>query len=155
MAYGQIPWNKGLTKETDSRVAEGAKKTGAALKGNHYPNMSLGQLGLIRPSCSESRKAKIGIANRGSKNGNWKGGRVLNFRGKVLSRKKIYNILFMEQDGKCAICGKVEENCKLALDHDHETNEARGLLCRHCNMGLGFFRDNSGLLDKAMEYLKS
>ncbi len=51
----------------------------------------------------------------------------------------------------CMICGKEE---KLVVDHDHETGNVRGLLCNHCNRGLGHFRDNIQFLDNAISYLK-
>lgn len=55
-----------------------------------------------------------------------------------------YNRLFKEQDGKCAIC---EKEKKLAVDHDHETEKVRGLLCLDCNTSLGKLGDNEwGLL---------
>lgn len=50
----------------------------------------------------------------------------------------------------CAICGSIERLC---LDHDHETGEGRGVLCIRCNSGLGFFRDDAGLLAVAIRYL--
>lgn len=60
------------------------------------------------------------------------------------------------QNGRCAICGRLSNNKhtdKLYWDHDHETNEPRGLLCSRCNSGLGFFSDNLELILKAAEYL--
>lgn len=40
------------------------------------------------------------------------------------------------------------------LDHDHRgSGELRGVLCRNCNAGLGFFRDSPDLLRAAAEYL--
>ena len=42
---------------------------------------------------------------------------------------------------------------KLEIDHNHITGKIRGLLCGLCNKGLGLFRDNSGLLERAMNYL--
>lgn len=51
----------------------------------------------------------------------------------------------------CMICGKAE---KLVVDHDHETGKVRGLLCNHCNRGLGHFRDNTQFLEDAIKYLK-
>lgn len=55
------------------------------------------------------------------------------------------------QDGKCAICDQPFD--VVNVDHDHKTNEVRGLLCRKCNWGLGQFRDSLELLRKAAEYL--
>ena len=42
----------------------------------------------------------------------------------------------------------------LSIDHDHNTNTVRGLLCNKCNQGLGFFDDSIDLLQGAMLYLK-
>jgi hypothetical protein len=61
-----------------------------------------------------------------------------------------------EQSGVCAICGKpnrMKYRRRLTIDHDHKTNKVRGLLCHHCNMGLGSFGDMPELLEKAASYL--
>ena len=58
------------------------------------------------------------------------------------------------QDGKCTICGKLFENPSDAcVDHSHETDEIRGLLCRQCNAALGLFKDDVKILNNAIEYL--
>ena len=51
---------------------------------------------------------------------------------------------------ECTICG---EQDKLVVDHDHVTNEIRGMLCDKCNRGLGHFRDDPDLLEYARIYL--
>lgn len=53
---------------------------------------------------------------------------------------------------ECVICGSTE---KLVVDHCHTTNQVRGMLCNHCNRGLGHFRDNPQLLEFARIYLLS
>lgn len=64
-----------------------------------------------------------------------------------------YEFMLQEQDGKCWICGLEDNEGKLAVDHDHNTGEVRGLLCRNCNRGLGMFRDDPTLLLKAHKFL--
>ena len=52
---------------------------------------------------------------------------------------------------ECWICGSTKRLC---IDHDHNTGEARGLLCTKCNFALGHFEDDLHRLSKAIEYLK-
>ena len=62
--------------------------------------------------------------------------------------------IWESQDGKCLICGKKFNKPPDAyVDHNHETNKVRGLLCKHCNWGLGSFKDNPRYLILAAEYL--
>ena len=66
-----------------------------------------------------------------------------------------YYTLWLKQGGKCKICGKkLPDGEYLHVDHDKETGEIRGLLCRDCNLGLGNFHDNPNNLIKAAEYIK-
>jgi hypothetical protein len=55
-----------------------------------------------------------------------------------------------ETTHECVICGD-EEN--LVVDHDHVTGKVRGILCNHCNRGLGHFRDSPILLEFAAQYI--
>ena len=67
-----------------------------------------------------------------------------------------YNRLLEEQNNICAICEGVNKDGKqLFVDHNHRTGKIRGVLCRKCNMGLGYFNDNKELLIKAVKYLSS
>ena|SRR5258708_4616249 len=66
-----------------------------------------------------------------------------------------YQELLEKQNYSCAICGKHETEFghKLAIDHDHQTLEIYGLLCRTCNHTLiGKYRDPA-IFHKAAEYL--
>lgn len=67
-----------------------------------------------------------------------------------------YNELFAKQKGCCAICGRHQSDFKrcFAVDHDHETNVVRGLLCHHCNIAIGHFFEDIDTLKKAVMYLK-
>lgn len=63
-----------------------------------------------------------------------------------------YDAMLAEQDGACAICG-AESQASLDVDHDHDTGRVRGLLCRQCNVMLGFARDNATILRRAASYV--
>ena len=73
----------------------------------------------------------------------------------------------VESDHVCPICEQSAEDLEnsiqttirksyspWAMDHDHETKQFRGWLCRKCNIALGNFCDSIELLEKAIEYLK-
>lgn len=70
-----------------------------------------------------------------------------------------YRVMLAEQNGVCAICRQPETRKQegyiiaLAVDHDHETGKIRGLLCARCNTGLRFFRSDSNLFHRALEYI--
>lgn len=67
-----------------------------------------------------------------------------------------YNTLFSLQNYCCAICLTKEVgrgHTYFHVDHDHNTGRVRGLLCDKCNRGLGYFNDNSSLLERASRYL--
>lgn len=61
-----------------------------------------------------------------------------------------YKRFLANQNGVCAICGIVAD---FHVDRDHKTGAIRGLLCRACNVGLGFFKDDPETLQKAIKYL--
>lgn len=56
----------------------------------------------------------------------------------------------------CVICDvKFTSESYKVVDHDHKTEEIRGILCNHCNRGLGHFRDDPDLLEYARIYILS
>ena len=65
--------------------------------------------------------------------------------------EELFQKKWNEQNGLCALpsCGKPIE----VPDHNHITGKPRGLLCRNHNLGLGFFGDNTALLQEAARYL--
>jgi len=71
-----------------------------------------------------------------------------------------YAGLLDRQGGVCAICKQPETWVKcarlmpLAVDHNHETGQIRGLLCHRCNSMLGYARDNLDTLLSGVDYLK-
>ena len=53
-------------------------------------------------------------------------------------------------EGRCEGCHQTKV---LYRDHNHETGYIRGLLCRHCNMALGYVLDNPRTLQRLARYL--
>ena len=73
-----------------------------------------------------------------------------------------FQAMWEEQEGCCKICGiqmkqgaqgRAYDEC--VIDHDHETGQARGLLCRRCNVGIGNLDDNVDRLKAAVRYLEN
>ena len=69
-----------------------------------------------------------------------------------------YDALSAAQGGLCAVClqrPKAYHTSRrpLRIDHCHETRLVRGLLCHHCNVGIGHFFDSPELLRAAATYL--
>lgn len=94
-------------------------------------------------------------------------------QGELLSLKKVCNArritidrylqMLQEQDFKCAIC-RQEETCKdsqhdrprrLSIDHCHRTEIVRGLLCHSCNTAIGKFKDDTLMMQRAIEYIQN
>lgn len=130
-------------------------------------------------ACQRARKEKFLAANPGYDEAWWEANRVKQreyaqnwrknnpeaLRGYVL--KKMYGITLKEynewleyQGHVCAICGLEESVIRrnkisaLAVDHDHETGEIRGLLCQRCNMALGLLGDDVEVLKNTIKYLE-
>jgi hypothetical protein len=59
------------------------------------------------------------------------------------------------QKNSCGICGKEFLNNFFHIDHCHKTGRVRGLLCRKCNVGIGFMEDDVSILQKAIKYVQS
>lgn len=68
-----------------------------------------------------------------------------------------WNEMFEKQGGFCAICGNHYSTNRhgLQVDHNHKTGKVRGLLCHHCNTGIGNLRDDVRILEKAIVYLSA
>ncbi len=68
-----------------------------------------------------------------------------------------YNQMLTEQNDCCAICGTDNpggKHGKFMVDHNHDTGEVRGLLCKRCNIAIGEFNDDPSILEKAVLYLR-
>lgn len=67
-----------------------------------------------------------------------------------------YSEMLRTQEGRCASCGDLfsdNKKTKPHVDHCHSTKKVRGLLCYHCNVGIGLFKDSSMRLLLAIRYL--
>lgn len=80
-------------------------------------------------------------------------GRDYNLKYKYGITVDTFNWLLEYQKQACAICLKEAHPGKhLYVDHDHSTDRVRGLLCNHCNLGLGHFDTDS--LKRSIFYLE-
>ena len=84
-------------------------------------------------------------------------------RAKDYNLRRYYGIALADylemleaQNGRCKICGTDAPGGKgtFHVDHCHDSEKVRGLLCHSCNVGLGHFKDSKTLLLKATLYLE-
>ena len=68
-----------------------------------------------------------------------------------------YNKMLAVHDGKCWICKLKPKKSTLNVDHDHKTQQVRGLLCFLCNKFLvgRRRREHAHLFEATALYLKS
>lgn len=73
-----------------------------------------------------------------------------------------FEVYWQACKGECFICEKkmiMPTHTRgqgldvVAVDHDHQNNKVRGLLCNSCNKALGFFKDDIIIIKKALKYL--
>ncbi len=86
--------------------------------------------------------------------------RECNLRKKYGMGVKEYEIMFGMQGGRCLVCGEPETVCdgrgklkRLAVDHNHDTGEIRGLLCQKCNQALGLLGENPVIIRNLANYI--
>jgi hypothetical protein len=84
--------------------------------------------------------------------------RANNLKSKYGITVEEYDVMLAAQGGVCAICGKPPtgkppaQTC-LHVDHDHESEVVRALLCGGCNAAIGSL-GTPELLEAAIHYLK-
>ena len=65
------------------------------------------------------------------------------------------NFLLERKNIKCKIFNNELPTRKgLVVDHNHETEKVRGLLCKNCNICLGMFFGSIDFLESSVLYLK-
>lgn len=68
---------------------------------------------------------------------------------------------YRKEHSVCEICGRPETMkiggtlCNLAVDHDHETNKFRGLLCYSCNTKLSWYENWKGNIEHYLNKSKT
>jgi len=65
----------------------------------------------------------------------------------------IYDAMWAAQGHRCAICRTNRPGGKgWCIDHCHDSDVVRGILCNNCNSGLGLFKDDANTLRAAAVY---
>lgn len=78
-----------------------------------------------------------------------------------------FNAMLSAQGHVCLICGRGNRGMPWQIDHDHELAKlhphalttgckkcVRGILCKTCNVGLGYFLDSPDLLERAANFIR-
>jgi len=68
-----------------------------------------------------------------------------------------YNEMLFAQGSKCACCQRSKPGGHgiFHVDHCHQTQKVRGLLCSSCNTGIGLLGDSLSSLLRAVHYLEA
>jgi hypothetical protein len=93
-----------------------------------------------RPSCNECRETIDGVDTPLSEKRKW-----------AKTRPEY-------EPFQCPICQKItipSLTSKVVLDHDHGNGRVRGWICDSCNTGIGRFKDDVSLLERAILFLKT
>lgn len=117
-------------------------------------------------TCNEEKPLSEFSARRHRKNGEPVGNdcKVCHYE-KIRQRKELKKLIDVSVATHCELCGASKEELiqkhpnrydgkPFCIDHDHETGELRGVICRDCNSGLSMFKDDISLLEKAIGYLE-
>lgn len=140
---GNIPWNKGLTKENDSRILKYSKNNTGQFKKNQIPwNKCIPRTQEEKDKMSINRK---GICS-GEKSPFWKGG--ISFEPYCPKFNNELKECIRERDNRiCQECGKNEQENKRKLDVHHihydkpNCNPDLISLCNSCNSKVNYNRD--------------
>lgn len=84
-----------------------------------------------------------------------RGNREFEQRGNILRKygltREQYQEMYEAVEGRCQVCFTPQE--VLCVDHCHSSGKVRGLLCKKCNLGIGYLQDDLAILEQAKEYL--
>lgn len=106
----------------------------------------------LQSYCYECQKADN--RERWKARPDWKN-RDINLRRRYKISQADFRLMSDSQGNRCKLCGVHEDERQLVVDHCHDTGEVRGLLCSHCNQGIGFLGDGRDLdiFIQAIDYL--
>ena len=100
--------------------------------------------------CSNERSYKYGLKDSSKQ------------KAKANRYQRLYGVSveILENVLHCEICNvefaKASKNAEImCVDHNHTTGHYRGVLCNHCNRGLGLFKDDPTLLERAALYIRN
>lgn len=85
----------------------------------------------------------------------YKDDKVKTYNGDLLNITKDELKEYRKVHTVCEICGKKETATaknstkpnRLTVDHNHQNNQFRGLLCRNCNSRLGWYENHKDIID--------
>lgn len=66
--------------------------------------------------------------------------------------KEEWQAILDSQGGTCALCTRTDD---LVVDHCHDTNTIRGILCRAHNVAIGNLGDTAESVKRALAYLEA
>jgi hypothetical protein len=138
----QMEWKR----NNKEKVSEHRKK---------YNQSNKEKIATYKKEYYQANKERLVKQHKEYKQANKERNKEIRFKWKYNLTLEDMAILLDEQENKCKICSiKFNDDIKYNVDHCHSTGKVRGLLCRCCNLGLGFFKDDPKLLIKAIEYLE-
>lgn len=120
-----------------------------------WASRNQGKIKIYRKRAKAKRKEKDSSYNQ-----TWRSKNPDYYRNYLYKRNygitlEVVNAMVLDQNGLCAICGNPFKSVTdMHVDHCHETNLVRGLLCANCNKALGLFHDREENLTKAVAYLR-
>ena len=102
-------------------------------------------------SCDNARRAAWAKANPEKEAANK---RRIDLKRRYGITVEQYDEMLAEQGGRCACCGTDTPGGNgWQVDHCHDSDELRGILCHSCNVGIGHLGDNVDGVWQAMLYL--
>ena len=119
----------------------------------YYDNSWKGYKGKCKSCCMLATKHTSNTWKQNNPEKASKRNRVTKLKLKYNLTVEHYADMLHSQQNGCAICGKLQIDKNLAVDHNHVTGNVRGLLCQQCNTGIGLLQDSVDILNNAIKYL--